>query len=101
MLMETPFVASNFVRWRESIDNTPAGLFVDPTNIAAVAQQIETLFADKRRFCAMQIRGRQFIKQKFNWRLVYEPMQEAVFNLIGAGVDISLYKERAYQQISS
>lgn len=100
MLMETPFVASDFRVWRESIDDTAAGLFVDTDDMAALASQINELIADRERYQRMQASGRQFIEQTFNWRIVSAPIQNAVRNLVGEGSNVSVRDERHRRQLA-
>ncbi|HEY5622196.1 MAG TPA: glycosyltransferase [Gammaproteobacteria bacterium] len=78
MLMETPFVASDFREWRESIEDVPAGLFVDGLNSAELTRLVDELLADRQRYEMMRTAGRTYIEQRFNWHIVSEPIQEAV-----------------------
>lgn len=82
MLMETPFVASDFPYWRASIADTPAGLFVDGKPAKELAADIDTLFADKPRYARMQVLGRDFIERRFNWTGVSAPLRELVRELL-------------------
>ena len=81
MLMGTPFVASDFAMWRDSIDDTPAGLFVDFGDMAALTLKINDLIADRERYEQMRTIGRQFIEQRFNWALVSTPLRRVVQDL--------------------
>ena len=76
MQMETPFVVSDFQRWRDSIRDLPAGLFVDVDDIEWIAKQIDALFDDKERYYRMQKIGRTFVEQEFNWELLSQPLRE-------------------------
>ena len=81
MALETPFVASDFVNWRRSVDGTPAGLFVDPLDVDGIAQQIAELVEDDERLRAMAVAGRQFITDRFNWGNVARPMETLIIEL--------------------
>lgn len=76
MLLETPFVTSDFPMWRDSIQGTHAGLWVNPEDDAELAEKIQKLFADTQQYEQMQYAGRQFIEQQFNWRIASKPWQE-------------------------
>ncbi len=84
MYLQTPFVVSDFARWRDSIDGAEAGLFVDPDDVDAIARQVDELYADATRLQKMRAEGRQFILDRFNWRQAYLPVQQAVFDMLGA-----------------
>ena len=101
MLMETPFVASNFSMWRDSIEDTPAGLFVDFDDIATLTLEIDELFADRERYQRMQAAGRRFVELRFNWHLVSAPTQHIVRDLLRERPSISASDEREQRQSSS
>jgi len=74
MFMETPFVVSDFKRWRESVRDLPAGLFVDPTQVESIARQINDVYEDQDRYRSMQKVGRQYIEQEFSWAIQSQPL---------------------------
>jgi glycosyltransferase involved in cell wall biosynthesis len=80
MLMETPFVVSDFPCWRESVRGLAAGLFVDPTETDLTARQIDAIYRDPARYRSMQRAGRLFIEQEFNWSLESRPLHKLLVN---------------------
>jgi glycosyltransferase involved in cell wall biosynthesis len=82
MGLETPFVVSDLLNWRRSIDGVPAGLFVDPCDIEGVARQVNELVDDRERLEAMAVAGKRFIDERFNWGLVSEPMEGLIVDLL-------------------
>jgi glycosyltransferase involved in cell wall biosynthesis len=81
MALETPFVASDFVNWRRSVDGTQAGLFVDQLDVDGIALQIAELVEDGERLRAMALAGKQFITDRFNWGVVGRPMETLIIEL--------------------
>ncbi len=101
MLMETPFVASDFKMWRASIRDTPAGLFLDIGDVAALTLRIDEMLADRARYEQMQTAGRQFIEQSFNWHLVSAKMQAAVNDLLRKSPYVPVGDEHEQRQSAS
>jgi glycosyltransferase involved in cell wall biosynthesis len=81
MALETPFVASDFINWRRSVDGTQAGLFVDQLDTDGIALQIAELVEDNERLRAMAVAGKQFINDRFNWGNVGRPMETLIIEL--------------------
>ncbi len=67
MALGTPFVASNFARWRERLPTGSGGLFVDPTDPEAIARAVLHLAAHPEEAQALTERGRLFVREAFNW----------------------------------
>lgn len=62
-----PLIASHFPLWREVVEQTGAGICVDPMDIEAIADAIRRLDADRELAAAMGERGRQAVRDIYNW----------------------------------
>jgi glycosyltransferase involved in cell wall biosynthesis len=82
MQFGTPFVATAFERWRNSLRGTEAGLFVDPTDIENVAQSILSLVSDPQRLRKIGRNGADFIAREFNWGISSRSFLRCVTALI-------------------
>jgi glycosyltransferase involved in cell wall biosynthesis len=60
-----PVVASNFPAWRELVGD--AGVLVDPHDVDATAQAIDSLLADPDAAEEMGARGRDAVAERFRW----------------------------------
>jgi glycosyltransferase involved in cell wall biosynthesis len=60
-----PFVASDFSLWRELADG--CGLFVDPGDPRAIAAAIERLLDDPDEAKRLGARGRELVRETYNW----------------------------------
>jgi glycosyltransferase involved in cell wall biosynthesis len=60
-----PFVASDFPLWRELADG--CGLFVDPRSPQAIAAAIGRLLADPGEAERLGARGRELVRERYNW----------------------------------
>jgi glycosyltransferase involved in cell wall biosynthesis len=62
-----PVVASNFPLWRQILEETGAGLVVDPLDPASIAAAIEYLLTHPDEAEAMGRRGHAAVEQRYNW----------------------------------
>jgi glycosyltransferase involved in cell wall biosynthesis len=62
-----PVLASDFPDVRAVVEGSGAGVVVDPTDVAAVAQALRELLADPARARAMGDAGRRAVRERFNW----------------------------------
>jgi glycosyltransferase involved in cell wall biosynthesis len=60
-----PVVASDFPAWRELVGD--AGVLVDPYDIGAIAEAIDTLLGDPDTAEAMGARGREAVRERYGW----------------------------------
>lgn len=63
-----PVIASDFPLWRGIVEGNGCGICVDPLNPAAIAAAIDYLAAHPQLAQAMGERGRQAIRERYNWR---------------------------------
>lgn len=63
-----PAIVSDFPVWREPVDATQGGFAVDPLDPPAIAAAMKTVLRDPVAAQAMGERGRQAIRERFNWR---------------------------------
>lgn len=62
-----PAVVSDFAPWREAIDASDGGFAVDPLDPQAIAAAIARILRDPIAAQQMGERGRQAIRERFNW----------------------------------
>ena len=65
-----PVVASDFPQVREVVGTTGAGITVDPRDAVALADAIRTYLSDQPRRAADGGRGRDAVRERFNWSKV-------------------------------
>jgi glycosyltransferase involved in cell wall biosynthesis len=63
-----PTIASDLPRWREIVVGTGCGLVVDPLDARAIAEAIEYLLRHPEEAEEMGRRGREAVRERFNWR---------------------------------
>ncbi len=63
-----PVIASDFPLWREIVAGAGAGLLVDPLDPKAIAEAIEWVFAHEDEARAMGARGKQAVRDVYNWK---------------------------------
>ncbi len=80
-----PVVASDFPLWRAIVEDAGCGLLVDPEDAGAVAQAINTLFADETRARAMGEAGRRAVLAKYSWAAEAEKLVALYRTLEAAG----------------
>jgi glycosyltransferase involved in cell wall biosynthesis len=62
-----PVLASNFSLWRSIVEDTGAGVCVEPTNPDAIAAALNDLLADPVLCQAMGEAGRLAVKERYHW----------------------------------
>lgn len=62
-----PVLASDFPLWRSIVNDQRAGLCVDPLNVQAIVDAVNSLFANPELCSNMGSRGRLFVLEQFNW----------------------------------
>lgn len=67
MALGTPFVASDFERWRQRIPSGSGGLFVDPADSDAIARAVLHLDAHPEDAQRLTDEGHRYVRDTFNW----------------------------------
>lgn len=78
-----PVVASDFPYWKQFVEETGAGVMVDPMNPKAIAQGIQEILAHPDRAQAMGEAGRKAVRERFNWDSEAARLINVVDHLIG------------------
>jgi len=81
MQFGTPFIASDFKVWRQSLRGTEAGLFLPPADPEMIAGNIISLWRNKERYNAMKEAGANYIETDFNWSSRARLLQNIILNL--------------------
>ena len=77
-----PVVASDFPQVRQIVEETGAGITVDPLDARAIAGAIRTYLDDPRRREADGTRGRAAVRDRFNWTAVAPRLVEVYRHLL-------------------
>lgn len=64
-----PVIASDFPLWQKIISENKCGVCVDPTNIQAIADAINSFIANNEIAQQMGENGRKAVEEKFNWKV--------------------------------
>ena len=67
MMCGIPVIATDFVLWKEIIDNYHCGICVNPHDIHAIADAIKYLTSHPEEARQMGENGRRAVKEKYNW----------------------------------
>ena len=62
-----PVVISNFPRWRAIVEEVGCGIAVDPCDPDEIAAAVVELMNDPKKAQAMGNRGREAVRERFNW----------------------------------
>lgn len=62
-----PFVCSDFPLWKSIVQETNAGVLVNPNSISEVTAAIKSLLSDRNASQEMGKRGRVAVELKYNW----------------------------------
>ena len=85
MAAGVPVIASDFPVIRRILEETGAGLCVDPTDSRAIAESIRSLLADPGRASEMARRGRKAAIERFNWSGEADKLIALYADLTGGG----------------
>lgn len=76
MMLGTPVLASNIDGWRRYVEDTQAGLMVDPEDLDDVVRGCERMLSNPVELCAMGHRGAQAVRDRFNWSTEFRSLLE-------------------------
>ncbi len=76
-----PVIASNFDNYREVLEETQAGLLVDPTKPGEIADAIIFLLKDKKKMSQLGQNGQIAIQKKYCWEKETEKLFRAIEKL--------------------
>jgi glycosyltransferase involved in cell wall biosynthesis len=76
-----PILTSNFLLYKNLVEDTETGITVDPMNPSAIAEAIEILIKDQKTRLKMSYNGQIAAKLKFNWALEKQKL-EALYHRI-------------------
>lgn len=74
--MELPVVASDVCGHRDTVRDSVTGILVEPENPAALAEGMARLLKDASLRHSMGRRGREFVKQEYEWDLLHDRWAE-------------------------
>ena len=81
-----PVVASDFPQVRQIVEDAGAGLTVNPLDARAIAAAIRTYLDDPARRQADGARGRDAVRERFNWTVVAPRLVEVYRRLVPVDV---------------
>lgn len=64
-----PVVTSDFPFWKQIIDESQCGLYVDPSSTEAISNAIQTLLDDSDKAYQMGQNGLEAVKKVYNWEI--------------------------------
>lgn len=68
MMFGTPFIASNFPKWIETLRSCHAGYFIEPNKSTEIANAVVELKKNATLYSRMKKNGEAFVK-KYNWSI--------------------------------
>lgn len=63
-----PFICTDYILWKEIIDDYKCGLYVEPGNVDQIKNAIQYLLDHPKIAFEMGQNGRRAVNEKFNWR---------------------------------
>lgn len=78
-----PLVASNFVYWRQLVEDTGAGVMVNPLDPQSIADGILEIMNNPERAREMGEAGTKAVRERFNWDAEAEKLISLVELLVG------------------
>ena len=68
MMAGLPIICTDFILWKEIVEDNKCGICVNPNNINEITAAIKYLFNNLDEAKQMGINGRKIIEQKYNWK---------------------------------
>ena len=62
-----PFIASDFPVWKKIVDESKAGICVNPYDIKALQESINYLINNRTKAQQMGLNGRKYVVEKCSW----------------------------------
>lgn len=83
MMLGTPFVATNFIKWQDLLEQEKAGFFVSVDEINdELASALIDNYKDSITYQEMAMSGIKFVTQKYNWNISDEPQLIELYNKV-------------------
>ena len=67
MMAGLPVVCTNFVRWKQFVEEYDCGICIDPEDETQIADAIDKLIHDPERARTKGLNGRRAVEERFNW----------------------------------
>ena len=77
MMAGIPVVATDFELWKEIVEGNDCGLCVDPHDVHAIANAVNSLLDNPDRAQQMGKNGQRVVKEKYNW----DSQEKVLFDL--------------------
>lgn len=82
MMCAVPVICTDYVLWKNIIDRYQCGICVDPNDIPAIREAVETLLNDGEMAETMGRNGRRAVEREFNWNTQKEQLLELYEELL-------------------
>lgn len=69
MQMGLPIICTDFILWKEIIDEEKCGIYVNPNNVDEIEEAINYLLDNPKEALAMGVNGHKAILKKYNWAI--------------------------------
>lgn len=82
MNLGKPFIASDFLLWREQLANTFAGCFIDPNNTEEFVNSVFYLHSNDTLCKKMGENGKNHVQNEYNWEIEYKKLKVSIDKIL-------------------